>query len=165
VTLVVGDVAPRLALDGAVDGQSSDSKSNVDPNAGRGATSPTVVLLPSDIVITTQQAAEWVSTDERGVQIALSTHLTPELLQEGIARDFVRQVQQLRKEANLEIQDRIQVGYATDDADVLAALQSWGEYIRGETLADVVSLETTVPADVKPVTIGNVKLPIWITVK
>ena len=124
-----------------------------------------VVLLPTDIVVTTQQAAEWISTDERGIQIALSTHLTPELLQEGIARDFVRQVQQLRKDANLEIQARIKVSYATDDADVLAALQSWGEYIQGETLADAVSLELTVPADVKAVTIGNAKLPIWIDVK
>lgn len=124
-----------------------------------------VVLLPTDIVITTQQAAEWVSTDERGVQIALSTHLTPELLQEGIARDFVRQVQQLRKDANLEIQARIKVCYSTDDANVLTALQSWGEYIRGETLADSVSLESTVPSDVKPVTIGNAKLPIWIDAK
>jgi isoleucyl-tRNA synthetase len=84
------------------------------------------------------------------------------LLQEGIARDFVRQVQQLRKDANLEIQARIKVGHSTDDADVLAALQSWGEYIRGETLADAVTLESVVPADVKPVTIGNAKLPIWL---
>lgn len=124
-----------------------------------------ITLLPTDIVITTQQAAEWVSTDERGVQIALSTHLTPDLLQEGIARDFVRQVQQLRKDADLEIQPRIKVCYSTDDADVLTALQSWGEYIRGETLADAVTLESTVPADVKPVTIGNAKLPIWIGTK
>lgn len=124
-----------------------------------------VVLLPTDIVISTQQAAEWVSTDERGVQIALSTHLTPELLQEGIARDFVRQVQQLRKDADLEIQARINVCYSTDDANVLAALQNWGDYIRGETLADSLSLELTVPADVKPVTIGNAKLPIWIEAK
>ncbi len=124
-----------------------------------------ITLLPTDIVITTQQAAEWVSTDERGVQIALSTHLTPDLLQEGIARDFVRQVQQLRKDADLEIQARIKVCYSTDDADVLTALQSWGEYIRGETLADAVTLESTVPADVKPVTIGNAKLPIWIGTK
>ncbi len=124
-----------------------------------------VVLLPTDIVITTQQAAEWISTDERGVQIALSTHLTPELLQEGIARDFVRQVQQLRKDANLEIQARIKVSYSTDDADVLAAMQSWGEYIRGETLANSVTLESTVPPDLKPVTIGATKLPIWIATK
>jgi isoleucyl-tRNA synthetase len=124
-----------------------------------------VVLLPTDVVITTQQAAEWVSTDERGVQIALSTHLTPELIQEGIARDFVRQVQQLRKDANLEIQTQIKVSYSTDDANVLAALQSWNEYIRGETLADVVTFDSNVPAGVKAVTIGNARLPVWIDVK
>ncbi|MBC7822235.1 MAG: class I tRNA ligase family protein [Planctomycetaceae bacterium] len=164
VTLNVGDVAPRLASERDASSQAT-SNGSVDPNASRGATSPTVVLLPTDIVITTQQAAEWVSTDERGVQIALSTHLTPELLQEGIARDFVRQVQQLRKDANLEIQARIKVCYSTDDADVLAALKSWGEYIRGETLADAVNLNSSVPTDVKAVTIGSAKLPIWIDVK
>ncbi len=121
-----------------------------------------VVLLPTDIVITTQQAAEWVSSDERGVQIALSTHLTPELLQEGIARDFVRQVQQLRKDANLEIQDRIKVSYATDDADVPAALQSWGEYIKAETLANSIESSASSPSDSKPVSVGSAKVTIWI---
>ena len=164
VTLNVGDVAPRLALGGAVGGQSAESKSNVDPNASRGATSPTVTLLPTDIVITTQQAAEWVSTDERGVQIALSTHLTPELLQEGIARDFVRQVQQLRKDANLEIQARINVFCATDDADVLAALQSWGDYIKAETLANSIESAASSPSDSKPVSVGNAKVTIWIEI-
>ncbi|HLQ46725.1 MAG TPA: DUF5915 domain-containing protein, partial [Planctomycetaceae bacterium] len=123
-----------------------------------------VVLLPTDIVITTQQAAEWVSTDDRGVQIALSTHLTPELLQEGIARDFVRQVQQLRKDANLEIQARIKVFYSTDDAEVLAALQSWSDYIKAETLANSIESSTSPPSDSKPVTVGNAKVTIWIEI-
>ncbi len=123
-----------------------------------------VVLLPTDIVITTQQAAEWVSTDERGVQIALSTHLTPELLQEGIARDFVRQVQQLRKDANLEIQARIKVSYAADGADVPAALQSWSEYIKAETLANSIESSTPPPSDSKPVSVGSAKVTIWIEI-
>ena len=74
-------------------------------------------------------------------------------------------MQQLRKDANLEIQARIKVFYSTDDAEVLTALQSWSDYIRGETLADAVTLNPTVPTDVKAVTIGNAKLPIWIDVK
>ncbi|TXT28990.1 MAG: isoleucyl-tRNA synthetase, partial [Planctomycetota bacterium] len=123
-----------------------------------------ITLLPTDIVITTQQAAEWVSTDERGVQIALSTHLTPELLQEGIARDFVRQVQQLRKDANLEIQDRIQVCYATEDAEVLAAIAAWTDYIKTETLATELMPSNAVPPETKPVTVGNAKVTIWIVV-
>jgi isoleucyl-tRNA synthetase len=150
-------------------GVSEDKSKNQDSGGGSLTPNPQpltpITLTPADIVITTQQAAEWVSTDERGVQIALSTHLTPELLQEGIARDFVRQVQQLRKDANLEIQARIKVFYSTDDADVSAALKSWNEYIRGETLADAVTLNSTVPADVKAVSIGNAKLPIWIDLK
>ncbi|MCX7421415.1 MAG: class I tRNA ligase family protein [Planctomycetia bacterium] len=123
-----------------------------------------VVLLPADIFITTQQAAEWISTDERGVQIALSTHLTPELLQEGIARDFVRQVQQLRKDANLEIQDRINVYYSADNGDVTVALTNWSEYLKTETLANTLDALNAIPTDTKSVTVGNAKVTIWIEV-
>ena len=123
-----------------------------------------ITLTPADIVISTQQAAEWVSIDERGVQIALSTHLTPELIQEGIARDFVRQVQQLRKDANLEIQDRIKVYFSTDNDDVAAALTNWDEYLKTETLANALEASNTIPTDTKPVTVGNAKVTIWVEV-
>ena len=120
-----------------------------------------VVLAPDDVFISTVQAADWACADEEGVQIAISTKLTPELLHEGIARDFVRQVQQLRKEADLEIEQRIQILHATTDADVLAALEAWGRYVREETLAD--SLQSAVAAaSAKSVLVGTVEIPLWI---
>jgi isoleucyl-tRNA synthetase len=132
--------------------------------ASEGGSSTTITLTPADVFITTQQAAEWLCTDERGVQVALSTHLTAELIQEGIARDFVRQVQQLRKDANLEIQARINVFNSTDDADVLSAIAAWTDYIKAETLADSLERSDTVPHHAKPVTVGNAKVTIWIEV-
>ncbi len=123
-----------------------------------------VTLVPGDLFISTQQAAAWISTDDQGVQVALSTQLTTELLQEGIARDFVRQVQQLRKDANLEIQDRIKVCYATEDADVIAAMVGWADYIKAETLANSVEPSTSLPPDSKPVSVGNAKVTIGIEV-
>ncbi len=57
-----------------------------------------VTLEPADVLISTERATEWVSADDRGVQIALSTAMSPELIQEGLARDLVRQIQQLRKD-------------------------------------------------------------------
>jgi isoleucyl-tRNA synthetase len=119
------------------------------------------ILAPEDVMISTLQAADWACADEQGVQIAISTKLTPELLQEGIARDFVRQVQQLRKEADLDIEQRIQILHAATDTDVLAALISWGRYIQDETLAD--SLQAApVAANAKSVLVGAVEIPVWI---
>jgi isoleucyl-tRNA synthetase len=73
----------------------------------------------------------------------------------------VRQVQQLRKEADLEIEQRIQIYHAATDSDVLAALQSWGDYIREETLAD--SLQAApAAASAKSVLVGALEIPLWI---
>ncbi|MDA1214371.1 MAG: DUF5915 domain-containing protein [Planctomycetota bacterium] len=95
-----------------------------------------VTLEPADVLISTERASDWVSADDSGVQIALSTTMTPELIQEGIARDFIRQVQQMRKDHNLEIQDRIAISFHAADADSRTAVESWSETIKGETLAD-----------------------------
>jgi isoleucyl-tRNA synthetase len=119
-------------------------------------------LAPDDVLVSTQQAADWVAADDRGVQIALSLGITPELKREGMARDFVRQVQQLRKDADLQIEDRIRVSYATDDAEANAAVAEWADYIRSETLADSLARESQVPAGVKAALIGEAQAPIWI---
>jgi isoleucyl-tRNA synthetase len=120
------------------------------------------LLAPEDVLVSTQQAADWVAADERGVQIALSLVITPELKREGMARDFVRQVQQLRKDADLEIEDRIRVFYLTDDAEVLTAIREWDEYIRSETLTDELTRASRAPAGVKDALIGDVPTPVWI---
>jgi isoleucyl-tRNA synthetase len=65
---------------------------------------------------------------------ALVTDLTPELVQEGLAREFVRRVQDLRKTAGLEISDRIRLYYKVSDLLYLA-VKNFGEYIKAETLA------------------------------
>jgi isoleucyl-tRNA synthetase len=114
------------------------------------------------VLVSTQQAADWVAADDRGVQIALSLVITPEMQREGMARDFVRQVQQLRKDADLEIEDRIRVFYVTENAEVLAAIREWDEYVRSETLADALTRESRAPAGVKDALIGDVPTPVWI---
>jgi isoleucyl-tRNA synthetase len=121
-----------------------------------------VVLLPDDVLVSTEQAADWVCADERGVQVALSTKLTPELKREGIARDFVRQVQQIRKDLNLEIEDRIHATYWSDDAELMAAIQEWSDFIRGETLADSLKASQDATKTGKQVTVGEGK--IWMAV-
>ena len=120
------------------------------------------VLAPEDVMISTQQAADWAVADEQGVQIALSTKLTPELLAEGMARDFVRQIQQLRKDADLEIEQHIQVGFSTVDGGVRAAVNEWDAFIREETLADTLTAFEAVSPSAKSVSIGETTIMLWI---
>jgi isoleucyl-tRNA synthetase len=120
-----------------------------------------IELGPKDVMVSTEQASDWSCADEDGIQIAISTVTTPELEREGMARDFVRQVQQLRKEHDLQIQDRITVQFQSDDAEIATAVTEWSDYIQNETLADSVEAGTA-GADVKPVSIGNAKAQIWI---
>jgi isoleucyl-tRNA synthetase len=122
----------------------------------------TVDLTPNDVLVSTEQAAEWVCADDAGIQVAISTVLTPELIREGMSRDFVRQVQQLRKDANLNITDRIKAEYHSPDKTVQAMVAEWGDYIKGETLADGIEFSVTSPAEVKTVSVGDSQVRIWI---
>ena len=123
-----------------------------------------VELGPDDVLVSTQQAADWVAGDAEGVQLALSTQLTPELVEEGIARDFVRQIQQLRKDADLEIEQRIRVRYVLADEPTQAALGKWSAFIQSETLAEELTLLSEPIATAKSVEIGNAAASVWIEV-
>ena len=74
-----------------------------------------------------------------------------------MARDFVRHVQQLRKEADLQIEDRVRISHLADDKEAAAALAAWSEYICNETLADALEAADSLP-DGKEVTIGDAKV-------
>lgn len=122
-------------------------------------------LTPDDVLISTEQAADWVCADDSGIQVAISTVLTPELLREGMSRDFVRQVQQLRKDANLNIQDRIQISYHSPESIVQSMVAEWGDYIQAETLADLITFEMSSGPGVRSVSVGDATVYIWITAK
>lgn len=101
-----------------------------------------VALAPEDVLISTVQATDWVSGAEGGVQAALCTKLTPELVAEGMARDFIRHVQQLRKEADLEENQRIVVRWSAGGeaaGAVESMLAAWATLIQTETRADAIT--------------------------
>ncbi|HET6326208.1 MAG TPA: class I tRNA ligase family protein [Planctomycetaceae bacterium] len=122
-----------------------------------------VVLAPADVLVSTQQSTGWVSAEDRGLQIALSTELTDELVREGMARDLVRQIQQLRKDADLEIEDRIRVFHQTDDADVKQALGAHRDFLGTETQAVAIESAASAPDGVRAVSIGSAKVFLWIS--
>jgi isoleucyl-tRNA synthetase len=71
---------------------------------------------------------------DHGVVVALDTKITPELRQEGLVRDLVRAIQDLRKEANYNVDDRIQVAVISS-GEVGEARDTFSDYIATETLA------------------------------
>jgi len=72
--------------------------------------------------------------------VILDTELTPDLLQEGLAREMVSKIQTMRKEADFEITDRIRVAFSGPDA-LVNAIESFKDYIKEETLSDTIDFD------------------------
>ena len=85
--------------------------------------------------------------------VILDTAVTPELAAEGLARDVVRAVQQARRDAGLEVSDRIRIGLAGDEA-VRAAVETHAELIMTETLALAID-EVAAAESGDPVQVGD----------
>ncbi len=93
-----------------------------------------VRLSTSDLVITSEGIEGWLVDTQDGVTVALDTHLTPELEKEGLAREVVNRIQNLRKDAGFEVTDRIQIAFSATPG-LQRALVDHGEWVRNETLA------------------------------
>jgi isoleucyl-tRNA synthetase len=93
-----------------------------------------VVLAPEEVLIQAQPREGFAVQSEGGVVVALDTRLTPELAAEGQAREIVRHIQTLRKDAGFELSDRIETSYQAT-GDVAQAIATWADYIKAETLS------------------------------
>jgi isoleucyl-tRNA synthetase len=93
------------------------------------------VLEPGDVVIQMRASQGWAGVADRGTQVALDVRITEALAREGMARDVVRQVQELRKSAKLELEDRIALHLRTDSETLEQAIEAHKAYIASETLA------------------------------
>jgi isoleucyl-tRNA synthetase len=93
-----------------------------------------VTLGPDDLLIETSSAEGYACGEDGGFLTALDTSLSDELILEGVARELVRTVQDARKQAGLEVSDRIQLG-VSGTAGVEAALAVHKDYLMSETLA------------------------------
>jgi isoleucyl-tRNA synthetase len=91
-------------------------------------------LDPADVVVTQRAPEGWAGVADGATQVVIDARVTPELKREGMARDVIRQVQQLRKEANLEMEDRIALYLHTESAELRQAIETHRAYIAAETL-------------------------------
>jgi isoleucyl-tRNA synthetase len=91
-----------------------------------------------EVEILTQDMPGWTVASDKGITVALDITLTEALVHEGIAREFVNRVQNLRKDSGLEITDRIEVQYVADES-VQKSIQLHLHYICNEVLANTVT--------------------------
>ena len=96
-------------------------------------------LTRDDVEISAQDMPGWSVTSEGVLTVALDITITPELRLEGVARELVRSIQQMRKDTGLEITDRIKVTVPQNE-DNEACVNTYGDYITSQVLADNISL-------------------------
>jgi isoleucyl-tRNA synthetase len=112
---------------------------------GDGAAAAEVELAPADILVRSQEREGFAVERDGGVQVALSTVVSEELLWEGLAREVVNRIQRARKEAGFAVADRIEAQLGADGA-LRQALAVHGAQVAREVLADAFVVGS--PADV-----------------
>ena len=98
-----------------------------------------VILEKEDVEIINEDIPGWLVANEGNVTVALEVELTEELLQEGLARELINRIQNMRKDNGLEITDRIDIVVAEHEK-MNAAIAHYGEYIKGQVLADNITI-------------------------
>ncbi len=94
-----------------------------------------IALTLEDVEITSQDIPGWAVASEGGLTVALDITLTDELYNEGLARELVNRIQNLRKDSGLEVTDRIRLVVENSDR-LVSAIEGNREYICDETLAE-----------------------------
>ena len=98
-----------------------------------------VILEKEDVEIINEDIPGWLVANEGNVTVALEVELTEELLQEGLARELINRIQNMRKDNGLEITDRIDILVAEHEK-MNVAIEHYGEYIKGQVLADNITI-------------------------
>jgi isoleucyl-tRNA synthetase len=102
-----------------------------------------VTLELNDVEITSQDIEGWLVANEGSLTVALDVTITDDLRKEGIARELVNRIQNLRKDSGFEVTDRIDVRLQ-NDALVAAAIASNEDYIKSETLTEDLKIMDTI---------------------
>jgi isoleucyl-tRNA synthetase len=103
-----------------------------------------IEVLPEEAEVRMRAREGLAVAEGAGIVVGIDTELTPELVQAGLARDIVRRVQDARKNAGFEIEDRIVLTYQAGEA-LGSVFEAQREYIAGETLADEIRAAAPVP--------------------
>jgi isoleucyl-tRNA synthetase len=104
-------------------------------------------LTLEDFVITSEDIEGWSVASNKGITVALDVNLTDALKAEGVARELVNRIQNIRKSKDFDVTDRIKVAIQSHDG-VTDAVDQFGGYIANEVLANAVELSDSVEGEV-----------------
>ncbi len=102
-----------------------------------------IVVETADVEILSEDIPGWLVANEGRLTVALDITITEELKQEGLARELVNRIQNIRKSNGFEITDKISI-QLTDNVDVKSIMKDWSAYIMTQTLAGKFELATVV---------------------
>ena len=117
-------------------------------------------VMTDDVEIISEDIPGWLVANEGRLTIALDITVTDELRREGLARELVNRLQNLRKSSGLEITDRIRVTLASAK-EMDGVLGDYGDYIRRQVLADAITTTEHI-ADMTELEFDDFRLPVKI---
>jgi len=102
-----------------------------------------VTLSLEDVEISSQDIEGWLVANSNGITVALDITISPELKQEGIARELVNRIQNIRKDTGFEVTDKVKVHLRKNDT-LEIAVKANEDYIKSETLTEILVFEETI---------------------
>ncbi|MDD7606289.1 MAG: class I tRNA ligase family protein, partial [Prevotellaceae bacterium] len=107
----------------------------------------TVTVEAADVEIISEDIPGWLVSNDGNLTVALEVELTDELRNEGMARELINRIQNMRKDGGLEITDRIKVTVAPNEKTD-AAIAAFGDYVKAQVLADAITVAPNDGAEV-----------------
>ena len=102
----------------------------------------TITLSQADVEISSQDIEGWLVANANGITVALDITISPKLKEEGIARELVNRIQNIRKDSGFEVTDKIKV-HLQKNAELEKAVTANATYIKSETLTEMLVFEDT----------------------
>lgn len=114
-----------------------------------------------DVEILSEDIPGWLVANEGRVTVALDINITKELKEEGIAREFINRIQNLRKESDFNVTDKIRL-YIKKNEQINEAVENFSTYIASQVLAESIELVDSIPGEAKEVEIDDMSTSIKI---
>ncbi len=107
-----------------------------------------VTVDVADVEIISEDIPGWLVSNDGNLTVALEVELTEDLLNEGMARELINRIQNMRKDSGLEITDRIAIKVSPNDS-IAKAIANYEDYVKTQVLADSISVEDNAGTDVE----------------
>jgi isoleucyl-tRNA synthetase len=121
----------------------------------------TITLSQEDVEISSQDIEGWLVANSNGITVALDITISEQLKEEGIARELVNRIQNIRKDSGFEVTDKIKVQLQKNNG-LEKAIRANAAYIQSETLTETLTFEDTITNGIE-IEFDDIKTRILIT--